>query len=663
MDRIEDKAAQWGIETQYHDAFGRLCFVEPETLARLVELLARRGAPKRGRLPKTVVVRRNREPLLHTDAPTGTRVTWTVSAKGPIAQGQGTAPTVRLPDDLPTGNFTLRVDLPSPAEGSEEAALLVAPEQAYQGGSAAPRRMWGIAVQLYGVRSYRNWGHGDFTDLAGLIDLAAARGAAAIGLNPLHALFDDHAEDASPYSPNSRLFLNPLYIDVEAVPGFPGVDAAGLREEVESLREGEFVDYAGVASAKARALRLAYETFRGAAFSKQQRQFHAFRRERGTTLKRYAAFEFLRRRHGMPWQQWPAEWRDAEEKALARLRNEEANEVAFFEFVQWTAHEQLAACCARIRERGLPLGLYLDIAVGVSPAGFDAWCQRETILDAAGVGAPPDTLNVEGQSWGLAGTDPFALEQHRFGPFRKMLQASMRYAGAVRLDHVLGLKRLFLIPSGMPASQGTYVRFPFEPLLAVTAQESVRSRCIVIGEDLGTVPEGFRETLADWGLWSYLVMMFEREQHGGFRAPEAYRENALATFNTHDLPTFAGWAAHHDLSVKRRLGLDPGESDEERTRARAALNRALGLPEDAEADFAAVAAYLARTPARLLMVAIEDALGVVEQPNVPGTVQEHPNWRRRLPVPLEELAQQKGLAAVADAIASAGRNARDVTSP
>ncbi|HET7679822.1 MAG TPA: 4-alpha-glucanotransferase [Xanthobacteraceae bacterium] len=650
MDRIEERAARWGIESQYHDAFGRLCSVAPEVLSRLLELLGQNREPAQRRVPQTVVIRNNREASVSLQAPPGTPVTWTIDAEGTLVQGVGEAPVVRLPADLPAGSFTLRIGF---GDEREEATLLVAPERAFQGESAA--RFWGIAVQLYGVRSQRNWGHGDFTDLAALIDIAAERGADAIGLNPLHAIFDDHAEDASPYSPNSRLFLNTLYIDVEAVPGFPGLDAAGLRDEIENLRAGELVNYKGVARAKAKAMRLAYENFRGGAFPHDERAFEAFRAQRGSSLQRFAAFEWLRRRYGLPWQQWTPEWRNAGEAALARLRREQSEEIGFFEFVQWAAHEQLSACCDRIRRRGLELGLYLDIAVGVSNTGFDAWSESEAVLDAVSVGAPPDPLNLAGQNWGIAGTNPVALEQQRFEPFRRMLQASMHYAGAVRLDHVLGLKRLFLIPNGMPAGQGTYVRFPFEALLAVAAQESVANRCVVIGEDLGTVPEGFRDVMADWGLWSYVVMIFEREGDGRFRAPEAYPRNALATFNTHDLPTFAGWAADHDLAVKRQLGIDPGESDDDRARARAALRSALGLPDNAAPDFSAVAAYLARTPSRLLMVAMEDVLGILDQPNIPGTVQEHPNWRRRLPLALEDIAQHQGLAALADIMRTAGR--------
>jgi 4-alpha-glucanotransferase len=653
MDRIEQRAARWGIESRYHDAFGRLQEVEPEALTRLLAALSRGKEPAVPRLPETLVVRSGRDASISLQVSPGTPVTWKIESGHIVARGKGEAPVLRLSSDLPVGSFTLRVKF----DGSQEkATLLVAPERAYQGEDHA--RHWGLAVQLYGVRSRRNWGHGDFTDLATLVDIAADNGAGAIGLNPLHALFDDHAEDASPYSPNSRLFLNTLYIDVEAVPGFPGLEAADLRDEVDRLRRCEFVDYAAVARAKEKALRLAYVNFRSGAFPNDRHLFEAFRAERGKVLRRFAVFEWLRRRHGMPWQNWPHGWRDADDAALGQVRKRNGAEIAFYEFVQWAAHEQLNACCERIRRRGLALGLYLDIAVGVSPAGFDAWHDRDTTLGTVSIGAPPDILNVEGQNWGLAGVNPIALEQRKLEPFRRMLQASMRYAGAVRLDHVLGLKRLFLIPKGMKAKQGSYVRFPFEALLAVIAQESVANRCVVIGEDLGTVPEGFRETLADWGLWSYQVMMFERDGAGRFRPPEAYSANALATFNTHDLATFAGWASDHDLAVKRGIGMDPGENEADRSLARARLREALGLPEHTDAKFPSVAAYLARAPSRLLVVAMEDVLGLLDQPNVPGTVHEHPNWRRRLPDSLEDISQDKRLAVLADIMVSARRSAR-----
>jgi 4-alpha-glucanotransferase len=294
----------------------------------------------------------------------------------------------------------------------------------------------------------------------------------------------------------------------------------------------------------------------------------------------------------------------------------------------------------------------------VDAGGADAWSEQDAVLNRLSVGAPPDIMNSAGQNWGLAGFNPVGLEARRFEPFRAMLRSVMRHAGAIRIDHVLGLKRLFLIPHGMSARDGAYVRLPFEPLLAVIAQESVRHRCIVIGEDLGTVPEGFRETMADWGLWSYLVLLFERGDDGAFRRPEQFGHSALVTFSTHDLPTFAGWLKGHDLEVKRSLGIDPGESDHDRRHAIEALRRALGLNGDAPLEFDAVARYLASTPTRLLVVSMEDAIGIVDQPNVPGTVDEHPNWRRRLPLPLEDLFHHPQLRRVGDAIGSAGRGNR-----
>jgi 4-alpha-glucanotransferase len=286
----------------------------------------------------------------------------------------------------------------------------------------------------------------------------------------------------------------------------------------------------------------------------------------------------------------------------------------------------------------MKVGLYLDVAVGVQSDGFDAWNEQAAISRHLAVGAPPDPLNTSGQNWGLAGFNAAGLEIRSFEPFREMLRASMRHAGAIRLDHVLGLKRLYLVPHGFAADDGVYVQMPFEALLAATVQESVAHRCVVIGEDLGTVPEGFREQMADWGIWSYQVMMFERDDHGRFRGIDHYAANALVTFNTHDLSTYAGWRSFSDLKLKRSLGIDPGESDDARWHALGMLTEALrqhGIDGD---DLYAAVGFLARTKSRLLAISLEDLLGVIDQPNIPGTVNEHPNWRRRLPVAIDQIA-------------------------
>jgi len=655
MDAILQRAAQWGIETRYRDAFGHERVADRGAVADLIELLSARGGVPRRLIDPTVVLRHGRRTRLRVDAPSGSKLRWEIFADASLRSGEGRASHITLPGDLPTGTFRLRVNVRSPqSQHAEDATLLVAPERVYQGD--APRRLWVLAAQLYGVRSRRNWGHGDFSDLANLIELAADRGAAGIALNPLHALFDDRADEPSPYSPNSRQFLNPLYIDVDAVPEFPGLYDAGLAQHVAKLRQAELVQYRGVAAAKIRGLELAYGVFRRSGNEARRREFDAFRRDRGEALSRFACFEWLRRRLAGPWKDWPQEWRDPDEQALVHLRATNTDAIEFFEYLQWTAAQQLDRCRARARELGLPIGLYLDIAVGVRPDGFDAWSNQDSVMPEVAIGAPPDALNLAGQNWGLAGLNPSGLEKCGFEPFRRMLAASMRYAGAIRLDHVLGLKRLYLIPRDRPPDRGVYVRFPFEALLAVTAQESMQSKCIVIGEDLGTVPETLREELADWGVWSYQVMLFERASDGSFRAPEEYRKNALVTFATHDLPTFAGWAQRHDLAVKTELGLDPGESDEDRALALTAMRDALARRGIRSLDFVSVTKYLAAAPSRLLVIALEDVLETKDQVNVPGTVNEHPNWRRRLSVPLEQLKDQPVLAAVADVMLAAGRS-------
>ena len=444
--------------------------------------------------------------------------------------------------------------------------------------------------------------------------------------------------DCSPYSPNSRLFLNALYIDVEKLPEFQSGALAGSRDTIARLRQSDIVDYVAVAALKWRALRAAFDRFKAAPEAGRRQDFEQFRAERAPLLSRFACFETLRHKFNKPWWEWPEKWRQPDEAKCAALRaGPDAAEIEFVEFVQWVADRQLQACQQRATRLGMKVGLYLDVAVGVQSNGFDAWNEQIAISRYLSVGAPPDQLNVAGQNWGLAGFNAAGLELRSFEPFRAMLRASMRHAGAIRLDHVLGLKRLYLVPHGFAADKGAYVQMPFEPLLAATAQESVAHRCVVIGEDLGTVPKGFREQMADWGIWSYQVMMFEREDNGAFRDIDHYLANALVTFNTHDLSSYAGWRSFSDLKLKRSLGIDPGESDDARWHALTMLSEVLRRNAIDRHDLAAVVEFLARTKSRLLTISLEDLLGVIDQPNIPGTVNEHPNWRQRLPIAIEQI--------------------------
>jgi 4-alpha-glucanotransferase len=524
------------------------------------------------------------------------------------------------------------------------------PEPAFQGDGL---RVWILAVQLYGVRSSRNWGHGDFTDLAALLEIVAKAGGAGVGLNPLHALFYDRSAIGSPYSPSSRLFINPLYIDVTRAPGFKPRQIEGFTNEIERLRAGELVDYLAVAKLKLAALHVAYRDFIALRDAGAKADFDAFRHEGGRELAMFAAFETLRGKHGANWQDWPEEWRVPSDTVVGHLRQSHGGEMIFHEYMQWLADRQLAHCRDVAKHHGMPVGLYLDTAIGVDGSGADAWMAQRAMLQELSVGAPPDQYNPAGQDWGLTAYNPHGLIASKFEPFRRMLRAAMRYAGAIRIDHVLGLMRLFVIPHGLGAADGVYLRFPFFSMLKVLAEESRHWKCIMIGEDLGTVPDGFRATLSSWGLWSYLVMLFERNWDGSFRPPSEYPTMAIATFDTHDMATFVGWMSGHDLQHKRSIGVDPGESDDERHRSRDALKAAIGGE-----SLDAVMRFLAQTPTRLVSVSIEDILDVRDQINMPGTVTQYPNWRQRWPLALEALASEPRLERIAAVLEEAGRAAR-----
>jgi len=626
------RAKELGIQTEFLDGQGHRHVTDPAALKIILDALPMR-APYRF-LEQAVVVRSGRTSRTELKLAATFPLRWKIVAGlEVIADGETHDRVIVWPEDLPVGSY--RLHLTDTSSFTEEAPLIVAPPRAFDGDFD---RCWLLAVQLYGVRSTRNWGIGDFTDLEGLLELASHLGADGVGLNPLHLLFDDRPADCSPYSPNSRLFLNPLYIDVEKLGFQPGI-LAESSNTIARLRASDIVDYAAVAELKWRALRSAFEKFRADPKGARQQDFEKFRAERAPLLSRFACFEVLRHKFNKPWWEWPKQWRQPDDIKFAELQEgPDAAEIEFVEFVQWAADRQLQSCQDLATRLGMKVGLYLDVAVGVQSDGFDAWNEQAAISRHLAVGAPPDALNTAGQNWGLAGFNAAGLEIRSFEPYREMLRASMRYAGAIRLDHVLGLKRLYLVPHGFAANNGVYVQMPFEALLAATAQESVAHRCVVIGEDLGTVPEGFREQMADWGIWSYQVMMFERDDHGSFRGIDHYAPNALVTFNTHDLSTYAGWRCFSDLALKRSLGIDPGESDEARWHALAMLNDVLRHHAIDDHDLYAVAGFLARTKSRLLAISLEDLLGVIDQPNIPGTVDEHPNWRRRLPLAIDEIA-------------------------
>lgn len=529
----------------------------------------------------------------------------------------------RLPP-LPAGYHRLLIK-------GAETFVIAAPRTAWLPDAMERGRVWGLAVQLYGLRSARNWGVGDFTDLAEMARLAGSLGADALGFNPVHAAFPSDPTRISPYSPSNRQFLNPLYLDLTAIEGFarqPVVRHMATPEfqaQLRAAREAELVDWDAVAALKWPVLELIFET------GIDETGLNAFRAAKGEALERHALFEALAEQFGTWWGDWPEAYCDPASAEAHAFAAEQVDRVRFFAWCQWQADRQLAAAQQAAREAGMAVGLYRDLAVGSDMAGAEVWVAPDAFLRVAAAGAPPDLLNRAGQDWGLPPLNPGALAAQRFEPFIHLVRANMAHAGALRIDHVLGLRRIFAIPRGQPAAAGAYIEYPFEALIAILRLESHRQRCLVIGEDLGTVPPGFSETMTRSGILSYRLLWFERDETG-FKPPENYPAMALVAASTHDLPTIAGWWHGTDLEWRARLGLT---AEEDRPADRKSLGAALGTDDPTVAE---IYSYLARSPAKLLMVQIEDVLELRDQANLPGTLDEHPNWRRRLPVDLTEIA-------------------------
>jgi 4-alpha-glucanotransferase len=613
--------------------------------------------------------------------------------RGEVAGSWITRRRLELPFDLPIGYHELEAKIaagaapgaaPGAAAGGEAAVaadrclLIVSPPQCFEPAPiAAGRRLWGIAVQLYSLRSRDNWGIGDFNDLRSLIRWVAPHGAAFVGLNPLHALAPADPARASPYSASSRHFLNVLYIAVPLVPEFQDCTAArerladsGVAQRLAELRACDLVDYRGAADLKLEILALLFRDFHDrhlAPGSGRGLKFRAYLAAGGEPLEMHARFDaldrYFRATLGVDsgWLNWPEEYRDVSGGAAARYAGSHPEEVQFHAYLQWLAHEQLCGAQALARELDMPIGLYGDYAVGVNPAGSETWLDQASFCMSAEIGAPPDPLALKGQGWGIPPQDPSVMLAQRLQGFVRLIRNNMRYYGALRLDHVMALFRLWWIAAGSSPTEGAYVHYPLEQLLTVLSLESARAACLVVGEDLGVVPDEMRRAMPDFGLYHYKVLLFEKTQ-GRFWRPDEYVRRALATVTTHDMPTLRSFWECRDIELRRRLNLYPSaaiESDviREREHDRELLLRALeeqGLkpaqPATPVDPFTAALAhalhlYLARSATALVALQIEDLLGETLPVNVPGTDREYPNWQRKVSVDLEALASRTDLAA------------------
>ena len=716
---LERLCARYGIAPEYNDIWGKRHAVPDANLIALlaefevdassperIEAAAREAhaAEWREALPPVVAIEAHSArwslPLRLTDP--AKRLRWSlVEESGERHRGEAEPAALTERSSAVLDRVTIRerrlelsVALPAgyhklAIEGlAGEVLVVAAPARCYRPRALVDGgRVWGPAVQLYALRSERNWGIGDFGDLARLVEQWGERGAGIIGMNPLHALFPHNPAHASPYSPSSRLQLNVLYIDVEAIEDFRECEAAQRRvrsaefqARLAQLRETPLVDYPGVAAAKLEILELLYAHFRERhlkAASARGQVFRDFQAQSGRPLRRHALYEALQAHfHARVatvwgWPVWPKAYRDHDSAEVARFAEKYVERIEYYEYLQWQAERQLARASERCRALGLAVGLYLDLAVSVDRAGSDAWTNQEMYASGASVGAPPDEFNPNGQNWGLPPLRPDRLREGGYRFFIETMRENMRDAGALRIDHVMGLMRLFWIPSDKTARDGAYVHYALDEMLAIVALESERNRCMVIGEDLGTVADEMRLALARYEVLSYRLLYFERGQGGEFKPSARYPRDALVAVSTHDLATLAGWWVGRDLRLRLDLGLFPNEGvyekqlidrAQERVRLMLALQHAGLLPPGMQPDATgsqkltpelveAIHAFVANAPSRVMMVQVEDAIGVTEQANMPGTTEEHPNWKRKLPETLDKLAASERVRNLAAALA------------
>jgi 4-alpha-glucanotransferase len=572
--------------------------------------------------------------------------------------------------------------------GNQTFTLAIAPARCYSVSDAIGKpqpREWAVGVQIYSLRRKSgslgapgaSGGIGDFTALGSLASVLAKRGAAGVAISPVHAMFTADPHRISPYAPSSRLFLNVLYIDPADVFGQPAValavSALGLTLEVTRLEQLELIDWPAVARSKLAILRRLFEGFPGNVGSSIHESFLKFREEGGSLLENHARFEALhawRIAEGFPtggWRDWPECYRNPDSPEVAAFAQEHAAEVTFHAALQWLADRGLARAQKTARDAGMAIGLIADLAVGTDPGGSHAWSRQGEILAKLSPGAPPDIYNAQGQAWGLTAFSPAALKRTGYRAYIEMLRACLRHAGGIRIDHALGLKRMWLVPEGAAATDGAYINYPFDDIMRLIALESWRHRAIVVGENLGTVPEGFNDQIGKAGMLGMDVLWFERQHFGDnapIKAPRDWPPEAMAMTTTHDLPTIAGWWTATDIHWRERLDLfGPDDTLESqlaiRARDREQLIRALndaGIAVSQDTDpaspppIAETFRFVGSTPCPLAVVPLEDLLGDDEAPNLPGTTEGHPNWRRRVATTLEQLLDDPAVEQRLDAL-------------
>jgi 4-alpha-glucanotransferase len=602
MRRASSHSAPFGIMKRYKDALGNWRQTPADTYAALLETMGEQETEKD---PPLLVVRRGQRKRLKAPAEI-------VFEGGGVLNARTT-----LPRDLPLGYHTLRY-----LDGDRNIRLIVSPGVCF-----LPKalRAWGWSAQLYALRSSASWGVGDFANLHRLARWSAQElGAGVLLINPLNAVSPVTPQQPSPYFPSSRRYRNLLYLRIEDIAGAAELkmDLDPLAAAGQALNRERRIDRDAVFRLKMDALKLLWFRFGGAS------RFDDFSAEQGEPLAKFATFCALAEHHGSGWHSWPVDYRRPDSPAVMRFAADHAERVRFYQWVQWLLDEQLARAAIEVP-------LMQDLPIGVDPDGADAWAWQDLFADGFTVGAPPDEYNTRGQDWGFSPLVPWKLRHAGYEPFIQTIRATLRHAGGLRIDHVMGLFRLFWIQKNSDPGRGAYVRYPEDELLAILALESERAKAYIVGEDLGTIDEKFRQQLMDSHVLSYRLVWFENDPPAGFP------EQALAAVTTHDLPTIAGMWTSSDLEKQRELGLEPNEEGMNQIRDR--LAAILGVSEKASVEEVIRRTYelLGQAPSKIVSATLDDALAVEQRPNMPGAMADRwPNWSLGLPKSQEELEQQ-----------------------
>jgi len=597
---------------------------------------------------------------------------------------------IDIPIKLPLGYHALSLVIDDHELGSMR--LIIAPSSCYKPEALTQgQKVWGLSVQLYCLRSDKNWGVGDFSDLSFLVEKLAKQGAQFVGLNPIHALYPANANACSPYGPSSRRWLNFIYIDVTALDGYQQastqaiVNAADFQYKLQQVRATDLVDYESVTELKLQALESVFEYQNSQYLSKNtklNKVFKAFIAEGGDSLKTLAVYDALQeslatqQKSSWGWPVFPKEFSDFHNPAVTTFTKKNAKRVKFFLWLQWHAALQLEQSNQVAKENDMLIGLYRDLAVGVSEGSAEIWGNKELYCTEASVGAPPDILGPLGQTWGLPPMDPEKLYAQQYQPIIELFDANMRATGALRIDHVMALLRLWWVVKGDDAKDGGYVYYPVDDLLAILALESHRHQSLVIGEDLGTVPDEIRAKLAENGVYSYRVFFFEQAEDGGFFSPAHYPEQSMSSLTTHDMPTLTGYWHCDDLALGKKLGLYPTEEilstlyTSRHDNKQSILDTLHGhdsVNDEVGRDVHNVAMtkalnfgmqlHMAGGSSALLSLQLEDWLEMDKPVNIPGTFNEYPNWRRKLTRNLQDIFDDSSLNFLAANLTEARKHA------